>query len=73
MAYEIWGDNVNESFWFQGLDSRLKSATVKNIGQRGSNSKLVDSLVVYDRPDIILLLDERPILVLEKTAIPDCP
>ena len=68
MAYEIWGDNENESLWFQSLDSRLKSAKVRNIGQRGSNSELVDSLVVYDRPDIILLLDEKPILVLEKTA-----
>jgi hypothetical protein len=68
MAYEIWGDNENESLWFQGLDSRLKSAKVRNIGQRGTNTKLIDSLVVYDRPDIILLVDEKPILVLEKTA-----
>ena len=68
MTYEIWGDNENESMWFQGLDSRLKSATVSKIGQRGSNPALVDSLVVYDRPDIILLFDEKPILVLEKTA-----
>ena len=68
MGYEIWGDNENESLWFQALDSRLKTATVRNIGQRGSNSELVDSLVIYDRPDIILLLDGKPILVLEKTA-----
>jgi len=68
MAYEIWGDNENESLWFQGLDSRLKSAEVKNIGHRGSNSELVDSLVIYDRPDIILLFNGKPILVLEKTA-----
>lgn len=68
MTYEIWGDNENESLWFQALDSRLKSAEVKNIGPRGTNSKLVDSLVVYDRPDIILLIDGNPILVLEKTA-----
>jgi hypothetical protein len=68
MAYEIWGDNENESLWFQGLDSRLKSAEVKKIGHRGSNSELVDSLVIYDRPDIILLFNGKPILVLEKTA-----
>ena len=68
MAYEIWGDNENESLWFQGLDSRLNSAKVRKIGLRGSNSEIVDSLVIYDRPDIILLLDEKPILVLEKTA-----
>jgi hypothetical protein len=68
MAYEIWGDNENESLWFQSLDSRLKSAKITAIGKRGSNSELVDSLVMYDRPDIILLLDDKPILVLEKTA-----
>jgi hypothetical protein len=68
MGYEIWGDNENESLWFQGLDSRLQFAEIRNIGQRGSNTELVDSLVTYDRPDIILLFDEKPILVLEKTA-----
>lgn len=68
MGYEIWGDNENESFWFQALDSRLKYAKVRNIGPRGSNSELIDSLVIYDRPDIILLFDGEPVLVLEKTA-----
>jgi len=68
MGYEIWGDNENESLWFQALDSRLKSAKVRNIGQRGSNPELIDSLVVYDRPDIILLFNSKPVLVLEKTA-----
>jgi hypothetical protein len=68
MNYEIWGDNENESTWFQGLDPRLSTAKIKSIGRRGTNSKLVDSLVTYDRPDIILLLDQKPILVLEKTA-----
>ena len=68
MGYEIWGDNENESLWFQALDSRLKSAKVRNIGQRGTNPELIDSLVVYDRPDIILLFNSKPVLVLEKTA-----
>ena len=68
MAYEIWGDNENESQWFQSLDSRFKSAKVRNIGKRGSNTDLIDSLVIYDRPDIILIKDASPILVLEKTA-----
>jgi hypothetical protein len=68
MSYEIWGDNENESLWFQALDSRLKLAKIQNIGQRGSNPKLIDSLVIYDRPDIILLFNSKPVLVLEKTA-----
>jgi len=68
MGYEIWGDNENESLWFQRLDPRLREAAIKNIGRRGANTALIDSLVVYDRPDIILLLNDRPLLVLEKTA-----
>lgn len=68
MVYEIWSDNENESLWFQSLDNRLKNAKTRNIGRRGTNSELVDSLVIYDRPDIILLANDEPILVLEKTA-----
>lgn len=68
MAYEIWGDNENESLWFMNLDARLSNATVRNIGRRGTNTALIDSLVIYDRPDIILLSDSKPVLVLEKTA-----
>lgn len=68
MAYQIWGDNENESRWFKSLDPRLESAEIKNIGKRGSNTELIDALVIYDRPDIILIKDENPLLVLEKTA-----
>lgn len=68
MAYEIWGDNENESDWFKSLDPRFKSAKVREIGKRGSNTELIDALVIYDRPDIILIKDSSPILVLEKTA-----
>lgn len=68
MTYEIWGDNENESRWFQSLDPRLKKASLRNIGKRGTNTELIDSLVIYDRPDIILIQDSIPILVLEKTA-----
>lgn len=68
MAYEIWGDNENESSWFMKLDFRLSSASIRNIGRRGTNSTLIDSLVIYDRPDIILLSNNEPVLVLEKTA-----
>jgi len=68
VAYEIWGDNENESDWFKSLDPRFKSAKVREIGKRGSNTELIDALVIYDRPDIILIKDSSPILVLEKTA-----
>lgn len=66
-TYEIWGDNELESSWFQELDKRFHKASIKTIGRRGTNTKLIDGLVFYDRPDIILLQDGEPVLVLEKT------
>ena len=65
--YVIWGDNEGEAEWFRALDRRLHSANIKMIGRRGTNGDLVDSLVSYDRPDIILTRNEEPVLVLEKT------
>jgi hypothetical protein len=65
--YEIWSDNLLEAHWFMELDPSLSTAKIKNIGKRGSNPVAVEQLVVYDRPDIILLKDENPILVVEKT------
>lgn len=65
--YEIWGDNELESAWFQELDARFNNAKIKTIGRRGTNTTLIDGLVFYDRPDIILLKDQKPVLVLEKT------
>jgi hypothetical protein len=66
-TYVIWGDNQGEAEWFRTLDSRLKGAEVRMIGRRGSNGEVVDALVSYDRPDIILTCNEIPVLVLEKT------
>lgn len=65
--FEIWSDNIVEADWFQSLDPRLGSAKLKSIGRRGANAVVVDELVAYDRPDIILLDDGMPILVVEKT------
>ncbi|MCF8522799.1 MAG: hypothetical protein K9G08_03420 [Pontimonas sp.] len=65
--FEIWSDNIVEADWFQSLDRRLEGAGLKSIGRRGANAVVVDELVVYDRPDIILLEDGMPILVVEKT------
>ena len=66
-GYEIWSDNLLEAHWFMELEPLLNAAEVQNIGKRGSNPLAVEKLVVYDRPDIILLKDEKPILVVEKT------
>jgi hypothetical protein len=66
--FQIWSDNALEAEWFQSLDKRLNNSSISIIQGRGSNSEIVDQLVIYDRPDIILLDHAgTPILVLEKT------
>lgn len=64
---EIWSDNPVEAQWFMQLDDRLLGSKIKNIGARGTNPAIIESLVSYDRPDIILLKGDNPIVVVEKT------
>jgi len=66
--YQIWSDNELEAEWFKSLDKRLGSSSTFVIQRRGSNPQIIDQLVEYDRPDIILLdCEGTPVLVLEKT------
>lgn len=67
MNATIYCDNIVEGHWFKSLSPLLKSAQLVRLASRGSNPKVIDSLVQYDRPDIILTLDGEPKLVLEKT------
>jgi len=67
LKYSIYCDNRVEGLWFKGLSASLSAATLHLIGGRGSNPSVVDDLVRYDRPDIILLADEKPVMVVEKT------
>lgn len=66
--FYIWSDNALEAEWFASLDPRLNESRVQIIQKRGSNIQVIEDLVAYDRPDIILLDKEgNPVLVLEKT------
>lgn len=65
--YKIYCDNKVEGFWFKGLTAHFSGATLHSIGRRGSNPSHVDDLIRYDRPDIILLAGEKPVMVVEKT------
>lgn len=67
MALEAFCDDINEYSWFVTLDHRLKSARFERIGQRGTNPSVIDDLIIYDRPDVILLENGIPVLVIEKT------
>ena len=65
--FEIWSDNENEADWFVSLDTRLSEAKIRKIAARGQNPTYIESLVVYDRPDVVLVINGKPSLVLEKT------
>lgn len=67
MSLLVYCDNEIEGRWFRKLSSGLHGAELRRIGRRGTNPPIVDDLVEYDRPDIILLRDGSPVLVLEKT------
>jgi hypothetical protein len=67
VTLEAFCDDLNEYSWFITLDNRLKAARFERIGQRGSNPSVIDDLIIYDRPDVILLNNGKPVLVIEKT------
>jgi hypothetical protein len=67
MKYQIYSDNKVEGRWFQSLTEYLKNAEIIKIEGRGSNPGQIDEIISYDRPDIILVKNGSPVLVLEKT------
>jgi len=60
-------DDYNEFRWFVGLAPELREAEFQRIEPRGQNPEVIEQLILYDRPDVILLIDDRPVLVVEKT------
>jgi hypothetical protein len=65
--FKILYDEPHEAEWFRGLHSAFRDAEDESITS-AANQENVRSVLSYDRPDIILLADERPILVLEETV-----
>ncbi len=63
---EIYSDCLIEEDWFKNLNETFNSADCKKILSRGKNIAAVENLIKYDRPDIILIKDKKPVLVLEK-------
>ncbi len=63
---EILYDEPQEGAWFASLDPRLKNAPRRELSSGIANSAL-DIVLGYDRPDIVLLSDGHPILVLERS------
>ena len=59
-------DEPQESAWFRSLDPRLSQIPMARIGDTAESSK-VKQVLSYDRPDIVLIDGEQPILSIEET------
>lgn len=54
---DIYYDSLTEADWFSGLNSAFSFEVNKyrQIKGRGDNTAVIDQLVLYDRPDIIVV------------------
>lgn len=66
-TYTILYDEPHEALWFRKLHSSLANASEASITST-RNSPALEGVLVYDRPDIILLDNGKPILVVEETV-----
>jgi len=60
-------DEPQEAAWFRNLDSRLSNIPMARIGDTNESSK-VSRVLSYDRPDIVLIDGNQPILVIEESS-----
>jgi hypothetical protein len=67
MGIEVYCDNETEGLWFSGLHTSFLRVPRRKLGRRGANPACVDALLAYDRPDIIVVVNGKPSLVVEKT------
>lgn len=68
--FDIYYDSLTEATWFSELNPafNLESNNYHNIKRRGSNIDIIDAITAYDKPDIILLKNNQPLLVIEITS-----
>jgi len=64
----IYYDDLQEGEWFRDLSPLLHTVPIRPIGRRNTNPSAIERLLRYDRPDIILIADNEPRLVVEKTS-----
>lgn len=65
--FEILYDEPHEANWFRSLHPDFEHASVSSITSASKRPEL-QSVLAYDRPDIILLDNGWPILVVEETV-----
>ena len=62
--FTILYDEPQEADWFRNLHPDLVDADESTI----TNAVVNPDVLAYDRPDIVLLDDQQPILVVEETV-----
>lgn len=65
--WEIYYDDIHEGQWFKNLDSRLSGAKLLEITGAAQRAPAVAPVLSYDRPDVILVKNGEPVLVVERT------
>lgn len=65
--FTILYDEPQEARWFRRLHPALADAAEASITERKGQSSLA-KVLCYDRPDIVLLHQDKPILVVEETV-----
>lgn len=68
-VFDIYYDSLTEADWFSSLNPAfdIDKNRYHVIERRGSNNALIDRITEYDKPDIILVKNGEPLLVIEIT------
>ncbi|MFC1890865.1 hypothetical protein ACFLZT_00560 [Thermodesulfobacteriota bacterium] len=63
----IYYDSIQEGYWFQELDNHLDKSELRPFPPLSEQKGMLKEILAYDRPDIVLVDGDEPILVLERT------
>ncbi|WP_226655862.1 hypothetical protein [Pseudalkalibacillus hwajinpoensis] len=66
--HKIIFDDLQEGIWFKDLHPDFEDAELMSITEGRKIYPEIEKTLKYDRPDIILVDDETPILVIERTV-----
>ena len=66
---DIYYDSLTEASWFASLNPEFNFSdnNYHVIERRGNNPAIIDEITSYDKPDIIVLRNNKPLLVIEMT------
>lgn len=64
---EIFFDSIQEGIWFRSLHPKLNDAILSPFPLQPDMPELLSNVLAYDKPDIVLKDQGKPILVIERT------